>query len=255
MHASGKMSATATAGRHGVTGDTQMAEHISKRFDSHLEALRKQVIVMADKVVGQLTDALNLLTKCHLELGMQVDKAEDVINAMHVAIDDECAQIIAMHQPAASDLRYVLSASRIVNELEQIANRSQEIARCGERIYKTGKKKIATLPVILEQSAIAVDLLRSAVDAYAKHDARIAISANQVNTRLRIAAVSIQYDIADLLPAEMQNLATSLEMTEIAKINARLGEHIRTIAMHVAYLCKGIDLRHADLDTIEKEIG
>lgn len=249
------MPALTTDGRHGDTGEKQMAEHISKRFDSHLEALRKQVIVMADKVVGQLTDALNLLSKCHLELGMQADKAEDVINAMHIAIDDECAQIIAMHQPAASDLRYVLSASRIVNELEQIGNRSLEIARSGERIYKTGKKKIATLPIILEQSAIAADLLRSTIDAYAKHDARIAISANQINTRLRIASVSIQYDIVDLLPTEMQSLAIAMEMIEIAKINARLGEHARTIAMHVAYLCKGLDLRHADLDTIEKEIG
>lgn len=232
-----------------------MAEHISKRFDSHLEALRKQVIVMADKVVGQLVDATNLLSKCHLELGMQVDKAEDQINALHIAIDDECAQIIAMHQPAASDLRYILSASRIVNELEQIGNRAVEIARSGERIYKTGKKKIASLPIILEQFAITTDLLRSACDAYAKHDARIAISATQINTRLRIAAVSIQYDITNLLAADAQTIAIDLEMIEITKINARLSEHARTIAMHVAYLCKGVDLRHADLDTIEREIG
>ena len=97
-----------------------MSEHISSQFNIELENVRTAVMQMGGMVEKQLTDTLNAL------LGMQgaelkpVIESDSIINSMEVKIDEECQLIIARRQPAAGDLRLVLTVSRVIVDLERI---------------------------------------------------------------------------------------------------------------------------------------
>lgn len=104
------------------------ANHVSAQFDKELELIREQVSAMGDLVQKQITLAIEAFTTGNIDLAMQVLRQDDVIDEFEVAIDDECAKVIALRQPTGHDLSLLISVIKVANELESIAAKVEGIA-------------------------------------------------------------------------------------------------------------------------------
>ena len=95
----------------------ETGHHISQRFNEELDDIRHQVLAMGGFVEQQLTDAITAFVNRDIQLAEQVINNDYKVNAMEVAIDEECTQILARRQPAASDLRLIMAVIKTITDL------------------------------------------------------------------------------------------------------------------------------------------
>src|SRR5574343_680392 len=111
-----------------------MAEHISKQFDLELETIRTRVLQMGGLVEAQIVGAIDGLMSSDIAKLDKVIAEDALVNAMEVSLDEECQHIIARRQPAASDLRIVITVIKTITDLERVGDESQKVARMGKTI-------------------------------------------------------------------------------------------------------------------------
>jgi phosphate transport system protein len=104
------------------------ATHVSAQFDKELEEIREKVSAMGDLVGQQLALVIEAFTTGNVDLATQVLKQDDVIDELEVAIDEECANVIALRQPTGHDLNLLIAVIKVTNELESIAAKVEGIA-------------------------------------------------------------------------------------------------------------------------------
>lgn len=230
-----------------------MSEHITKQFDVELEAARGKILSMAGLVEEQFRDAMKALADGDIELIDKVIDVEHQINAMHIEIDDDCMHIIARRQPAASDLRMVLTVIKVVNDLERIGDKAYKIARRAKQIFDGGRVNVPRLSDLTYQSDIALSMLRTALDGFARLDASVAGSVAREDLKLDEEFKAIQRQLITYMMEDPRTIGLALEIIEIAKAIERVGDHAQNIAEYVIYLVKGIDVRHSGVEEIEKQ--
>ena len=147
-----------------------MSEHISSQFNIELENVRTAVMQMGGMVEKQLTDTLNAL------LGMQgaelkpVIESDSIINSMEVKIDEECQLIIARRQPAAGDLRLVLTVSRVIVDLERIGDEIKKAALKAHELIDHSRAVASDFYDFNRMCGQTITMLRRALDAFARID-------------------------------------------------------------------------------------
>ena len=115
--------------------------HTHKQFNAELKDLHNQVLAMGGLVEQQLADALVALTEGDRTRGDAINDNDYKVNAMDVAIDEECAQILALRQPAASDLRLIVSVIKTTTDMERIGDEAAKIARMAVQLADQERPK------------------------------------------------------------------------------------------------------------------
>ena len=110
-------------------------QHTVKKFDAELEGLRAQILKMGGLVEDQIAQALNALTTGDLALCEQVERGDRKVNDMEIDIDEKISRVIALRQPAAGDLRLLMSFEKTITDLERIGDEADKIARMTKLIY------------------------------------------------------------------------------------------------------------------------
>ena len=118
--------------------NAKLGQHISQQFDDELEDIRNRVMAMGGLVEQQLSDALRSLSDIDAGLAEVVMTNDYKINAMEVAIDEECVQILARRQPAAGDLRLVIAVIKTITDLERIGDEAERVGRMALHFAETG---------------------------------------------------------------------------------------------------------------------
>ena len=231
----------------------EMSEHISKQFDLELEELRRKVLKMGGLVESQLVDDMEALAAGDIAK-LELVRAQDAqVNALEVEIDDDVQRVIARRQPAASDLRMVLAIVRLVTDLERIGDEAKKIAKKGLRLSQSDTMIRPRFSDLRHMSAIAIDMLRKTLDAFARLDISqtpdVVRADQQVDDEWRGTA----RQLITFMMEDPRTISTSLDVLFIAKSLERIGDHAKNIAEHVIFLVKGKDLRHSALDDIERE--
>jgi len=103
-------------------------KHLSSQFDADLNAVSSKVLEMGGLVESQIVGAMRALNEFDRDAAEKVIAAEETLNAMEVDIDQECGNIIARRQPAARDLRLLMSISKTITNLERAGDEAEKIA-------------------------------------------------------------------------------------------------------------------------------
>ena len=231
-----------------------MAEHICRQFDIELEAIRTKVLHMATLVEEQFRSAMVALESGQSELIEKVIDIENRVNDLHVHIDDDCVHIIALRQPAASDLRMVLTVIKVINDLERIGDKATRIARRARVIFEDGRVKIPRLSDLSYQAELAVNMLHTALDGFSRMDQTVAAEVARQDLKLNDEFKAIQRQLITFMMEDPRTIGLSLEIINIAKAIERVGDHATNIAEYLVYLVKGIDVRHTSVENIEREV-
>jgi phosphate transport system protein len=226
-------------------------EHTSKQFDADLEDIRSRVLQMGGLVEMQLMAAIEGLSTGGDEVISRVIDTEHRVNDHEKEIDDACVHVVARRQPAASDLRLIMSVSKIVTDLERIGDEAEKIARMARQIYGRGALTIPRSIDVRQTGNKAAMMLRRVLDAMARLDAadaeKIIVEDKLIDTEFR----AIVRQLITYMMEDPRTISTALDIVWIAKAIERVGDHSKNIAEQVIYIVRGTDVRHSSAAVAE----
>ena len=232
-----------------------VTEHISKQFETDLDATRTRVLQMGGLVEAQILAAISAYSTGSQELMAQVEENDARVNGYEIAIDSACGQLLVRRQPAASDLRLIMAISKIVTDLERMGDEAKKIARMAKKIHESGAQHAQRFPSIRHAAQIAVKMLRQALDAFARLDAVGAAEVLKEDSEIDTEFRSVLRQLITYMMEDPRTITTSLETVWVAKAVERIGDHAKNLAEQVIYIVKGTDVRHASFADVEREIA
>ena len=232
-----------------------MSDHTHKQFDAEMEEIRSGVLAMGGLVETQLTRAINALKHPDIDLIASVATDERAINQMQVSIDQQCSQIIAKRQPAAIDLRMVLTVVKIVNELERIGDEIKKIAYKAQQMQRPERLSNVRFHEITRAAELAESNLQLALDAFARLDVNAAAQVVSNDEAIDSAFLSILRQLISYMMEDPRTITPALEIVFIAKSIERIGDHAKNVAENVVHVVKGKDVRHATAEQIRAEVA
>ena len=233
-----------------------MTEHTHKQFDTEMQALRSGVLSMGGLVETQLSRAITLLEETESsEILDQVGSDEQLINTMQVDMDQQCSQVIAKRQPAAIDLRMILTVTKIVNDLERIGDETKKVAY--KAIEASSHHRLAQVRsfAVARSADRARNMLRLALDAFARLDPMAAAEVIDLDEEIDAAFSATMRQLISYMMEDPRTITSALEIVFIAKSIERIGDHAKNIAEAVVQVVKGVDVRHATGEQIRAEVA
>ncbi len=220
-----------------------MTEHISKQFDLELEAVRSRVLQMGGLVEDQIVKAIEGLASGDLPLIEAVIADDHKVNAIEVELDETCSRVIAKRQPAAGDLRLIIAVIKTITDLERIGDEAEKIARMAKLLHTAEKVNMPKLE-LRHISTLALNMLRHALDAFARLDSRGAGKVVQEDRNVDDEFRSILRQLITFMMEDPRTITRSLEVLFVAKALERIGDHAKNMAEYVVYMVEGRDVRH-----------
>ncbi len=227
-------------------------KHTSKSYNQELEDISNLLLNMGGMVEKQLQKAMQSLLTADINLAKKVIKKDLGINAMEVKIDEECTQIIAKRQPAASDLRLIIAVIKSITDLERIGDEAEKIAK--NSVYLIGKSFKSDYFSDLESlfKTVAHNLTQ-ALNALARLDPDLAFKVALADDLVDESFEKFNKEMISVMALNPQDLKKLMRLSWSGKALEKIGDHTKNICEYIIYLVKGKDVRHLDLETIKEE--
>jgi phosphate transport system protein len=213
-------------------------QHIASAFDRDLEGIQTLLMRMGGLVESALRDAATALEMRDVELAEQVRKGDQIVDALEEQINMDCARVIALRAPTATDLRTVLTVIKIASSLERCGDYAKNLAK--RSIVLSQVPPVGSSSGSIRRLAQTVQvLLRDALDAFVRRDAVLA-----ADVRARDVDVDQMYnalfrEFVTYMMEDSRNISPTLHLHFIAKNIERVGDHATAIAEQVIYLITG----------------
>lgn len=230
-------------------------EHWSRQYEADLDGLRTRVMTMGGLVESQLKQALEGLAHGRGDLLDEVIRSDERVNALEVAIDDDCAHIIARRQPAARDLRMILGVSKIVTDLERIGDKARKVARLIRSLAPDPALGPLWRGDVRRLGEQAATLLSGALDAFARWDLAGALKVMRGNEALGKAGRTVEQALVQQMIAHPTCVPAALDIMAVLRAFDRVGDHSTNVCEQLVWILRGTDVRHAGLDQIERALG
>ena len=231
----------------GFTTNLHLDKHISRRFNEELEQVRTLVIEMGALVERQVNDGLSAVLNADSKLAVQVIERDHEVNSMELKIDELCTQVLARRQPAASDLRLLVSVIKSITDLERMGDESVKFGRNAIKLAKGNFAEEEGARPLVELRHLGKhvsDTLNKALTAYAQMDVTAALEIIHNDN-----IVDEEFDnISRLLVTKIKN---ALRVTWCARALERIGDHTTNLCEYIVYLVEGKDVRHATIEQIK----
>ncbi|HRG50229.1 MAG TPA: phosphate signaling complex protein PhoU [Pseudomonadales bacterium] len=221
-------------------------QHLSSQYNEELAQLRTQVLQMGGLVETQVSAAMDAYISSQSSQLADIVAADQKINSLEKNIDDNCAHIIAKRQPTASDLRLVLGIIKIVTDLERMGDEAKKIAKGTRRIHDAGQIPVQHSVGIHHLAEAALNLVRQALDAFARLDATQAQVVIRADNEVDAEFKSILRQLITHMMEDPRTITVAIEIIAIARAIERIGDHAKNIVEQVVFVVEGRDIRHLE---------
>lgn len=222
-------------------------QHISEKFNVELEAIKNHLLEMGGKVEQQLNAAIDALVQRDTGAAESIVNRDHEVNKMEMKIDDECATILARRQPAASDLRLVVTVIKVNTDVERIGDEAAKIARQAIRLADENVSPTNYIEIRHIGAHVAANL-RKALDAFARLDLDLAVEVVKDDSDVDKEYGSAMRSLVTFMMEDPRDIGAILNEMWALRSLERIGDHASNIAEHVVYLVQGQDVRHRSLE-------
>jgi phosphate transport system protein len=229
-------------------------QHISKQFNADLEELKTQLLEMGGIVEQQILDAVKAIETADGDLAEKVIVVEDQVDDFEISLDESCTLVLARRQPAATDLRMVLTVSKITRDLERMGDEAQKVAKMAISLNEEGGSPRGYIELRHIASLVTV-MVSHALDAFARYDAIAALEVAKEDKQIDIEYKTATRELATYMMEDPRSIGRVMNVMWALRSLERIGDHARNIAEHTIYLVRGLDVRHSTVSEIEEKLN
>ncbi|RKY37725.1 MAG: phosphate transport system regulatory protein PhoU [Candidatus Omnitrophota bacterium] len=215
---------------------------MERHFDNELQNLKEKLVEMAEIVEEMIKLAVEGLKERKKELLQKVFDNEKDVNLRQIENDDLALKLIALHQPAASDLRLLVTAIKISSDLERIADQAVNISERGmDLLDEPPLKPLIDIPRMAE---IAQAMVKDAIDAFVNGNSDLAHEVCKRDDMVDDLNDQIFRELLTYMMQDTKNVPRALKLLLVARHLERIADHATNIGEEVYYIVKGKDIRH-----------
>jgi phosphate transport system protein len=217
--------------------------HLSSEFEEELAEVRSKLLLMASKVEGLIATVIEALVDRDSAKAESVIVRDKEIDALEKEVDELCIRILALRQPAATDLRHITTALKVVTDLERMGDLCVNISKAALEINREPRLKPRYID-IPNMAVAARDMVRQSLDAYVREDPVLAKEV--VVSDWRVDRLNDKV-FEELLAYMIENPATigvATRLLFVARHLERIADHATNVAEQVIFMVMGDDIRH-----------
>ena len=212
------------------------------RYEEELQALKQRLLTMGALVEERVHRSVRALIDRRLDEAEAVIAADQEVNDLQIEIDHRCVTLLALQQPAASDLRLITAALKINDDLERIGDQAVNIAQ--SVIKMLPQPPLKPLIDIPRMADIAQSMTRDSLDAFVKRDAELARSVLKRDDEVDQLKDQVFRELLTYMMADPGTISRALALILISRNIERIADHATNIAEDVIFLVEAKDVRH-----------
>ena len=215
-----------------------------RHLDDELSSLRDRVLLLGGESEQALERAMYALIERDSDVAKQVLEHDDRVDHLEVEIDRQCIDIIALRQPAARDLRFVISVAKMAPVLERIADHACNIARTA--IDLNNEPELKSVLDLSRMADHALKMLRAALDAFTSSDALAAREIIKSDTEINDLYNHIFHGLIELMVTEPATATRDARLLFVAKHLERIGDYVTDVCELTVYMAEAAFIKHSN---------
>jgi phosphate transport system protein len=229
-------------------------DHISERYNEDLEGLFNQVLEMGGLVESQLNMAQKAIENVNSKTAKQIKQTDKIVNKAEFEVDHLCARLLARQQPTASDMRLIVSAIRMVVDIERIGDESVNISKLTNTLAKLDSVNHQTLPgyeALIQLMAIDVAMINKVLDSFSQLDVSYIADIVDYQERvieIRDKALAQIHDAIDNKTIDSAEYVTQIGYS--LRSADRISKHVMNVSESIIYLVAGENVRHMNSEKL-----
>lgn len=220
---------------------------MTKHFERELDGLKKELLELSAAVEESVVKAIQSLKNRDEAVAREVIANDDAVDNAEVALEEQCLKILALHQPVAGDLRFIVSTLKINNELERVADLAVNIA---ERSLVIGRQRVIDAPFDFTHMAQkSRSMLTRAIDSLIKMDIGLAHEVCNADDEVDELNREVYQRVYKLIREQPDNVEILINYVSVSRHLERIADYATNIAEDVIYLVEGKIIRHQPDDS------
>jgi phosphate transport system protein len=215
---------------------------MERHFDEQLQALRSHLMKMSAMAEVMIADAVRSVVERDKDAIPPVYEREELVNDMQIEIDESCMKLIALNQPAAADLRFILGIIRTNAELERLADEAVNIVKKADHLLTV--EQLKPFELIPETSHIARSMVRDSLRSFVNRNTSLAREVLLRDDQLDALKTKIIELLKTCMTEDPKTVSRALDLMYIARCLERIGDHATNIAENAIFVVEGLDVRH-----------
>jgi len=219
-------------------------QHTDRHYDAELKELNLKILEMGGLVEKQIEHAISGLVDRNDEMCRATIERDHVVNRMDVEIDDICLRLLALHQPAAKDLRLITTGLKITTDLERIGDIAVNV--CERAIELNQEPQLKPFIDIPRMADVAQTMLRQSLDAFVNENVELALTVCRNDDVIDQLTDQLFRELISYMVEAPQTITRAIRLLFIAKYLERIADHATNIAEMIVFTVKGKSIRHLD---------
>ncbi|MGD0265783.1 MAG: phosphate signaling complex protein PhoU [Candidatus Methylomirabilota bacterium] len=215
---------------------------MQRHFHEELELVKEKTLKLGSLVETMVERAVASLVDRDSRLADEVIASDQKVDVLDVEIDEDCLRLLALHQPAAKDLRFITTAMKITTDLERMADQAVNICeRAIELNEEPQLKPYIDIPIM---SQLSQKMMREALDAFVRRDAELARQVIPEDNKVDALKDQIFRELLTFMMEDPRTIPRAIRLILVSRHLERIADHATNIAEMVVFLVEGKNIRH-----------
>lgn len=219
-----------------------MISHSDKNYENELSSLKESIMRMGSLVETMISKAILALSNRDSQLAQEVISKDDQVDQLEMEIDTLCVKLLALHQPAASDLRFVTIGFKISTDLERMGDLAKNVCRLSLEIKENDK--IRPFDQIALMASKSQEMVKLALDAFISRNTKRIDEICKEDDRVDELNDKVFDETIEVMRGNSELISDAVRYLMISRHLERIADHATNIAEEVKYIVEGEDIRH-----------
>jgi phosphate transport system protein len=225
-----------------LIGEREDRQGMTSHLQREIERLKRKILALSALVEGNLRDALEALERRDGALARRVIEVDVAVDEIEVDVEEDCLKILALHQPVARDLRFIVAVIKLNHRLERLGDLAASIAKRADAL--SALPYVPAPPLLSDMAERAEAMIERALDALVKGDTTLAKLVLVADDEVDGIYDTVVDELKDAIRERPESLDALVEVFAVARYLERIADHATNIAEDVIYMNEGEIARH-----------